>query len=453
MIKDKLKYIITTSLVILCAMQTVMAMAVTTGVGGPGSEGQVMLTGKKYIPYSENKELDLNDDAYSEIKIINSEFKTLKANAVSKEVGIVYDTEEHSIDDVMKKWKEINVNNFGLNYYADYVNFSRYLSDLPKVKMDSELNLKAQDGAVLLDKSGEFSHYPKKPNGMSDEFYKTALSATSSSNLSGQGGVDGIKACLDDTNNALGYGNLGHRMALLTSDLEYIGFGEGKMGSLQYVDTTDHYDGDENIFHNNPRPRYICWPSKGAFPSNLIGKSTIWSISLNHYDYNNTSSNKDELAMANASVKITRLSDNKVWNLPKVDHLDISQSGFEHQGYVELHIAPNDLGASNYTGKYKVELNNVKNRNGKFENISYTIDFFDQNKIKSNGQSSTISVTGVSASWKHDDKGWRYTEGNTWAKGWRHIDGKWYYFYDTGYMASNTTIGGYYFSSSGAWTN
>lgn len=37
------------------------------------------------------------------------------------------------------------------------------------------------------------------------------------------------------------------------------------------------------------------------------------------------------------------------------------------------------------------------------------------------------------------------------AKGWKQIDGKWYYFYSDGKMASNTTINGYKIGANGVW--
>lgn len=64
-----------------------------------------------------------------------------------------------------------------------------------------------------------------------------------------------------------------------------------------------------------------------------------------------------------------------------------------------------------------------------------------------------LTPTKVHAQWKQDSKGWWYTEENSYAKGWRLIDGNWYYFYSDGYMAKDIIIDGYYLNSSGAWTD
>lgn len=55
------------------------------------------------------------------------------------------------------------------------------------------------------------------------------------------------------------------------------------------------------------------------------------------------------------------------------------------------------------------------------------------------------------ASWVKDRNGWWYSEGNSWATGWRYINGSWYYFNSQGYMAHDTVIDGYYVNSNGQW--
>lgn len=90
----------------------------------------------------------------------------------------------------------------------------------------------------------------------------------------------------------------------------------------------------------------------------------------------------------------------------------------------------------------------------------------------------TLNPISASAEWKQDSTGWWYTEGSSWATGWRQIDGKWYYFYSDGYAAKgwqkindnwyyfdtdsyfgggamehDTIIDGYYLNSNGVWSS
>lgn len=54
-------------------------------------------------------------------------------------------------------------------------------------------------------------------------------------------------------------------------------------------------------------------------------------------------------------------------------------------------------------------------------------------------------------SWRHDSTGWWFESGNWYPSGqWMKIDGAWYYFKSSGYMACGEWIGNYYLSSSGA---
>ncbi|MDB2156916.1 hypothetical protein [Clostridium butyricum] len=66
----------------------------------------------------------------------------------------------------------------------------------------------------------------------------------------------------------------------------------------------------------------------------------------------------------------------------------------------------------------------------------------------------TVLPIGANAAWKQNNSGWWYTEGNSWATGWRNIDGIWYYFSPkSGYMYSSTTADGYFLNENGAWVD
>ena len=60
----------------------------------------------------------------------------------------------------------------------------------------------------------------------------------------------------------------------------------------------------------------------------------------------------------------------------------------------------------------------------------------------------------ANAEWKKDNYGWWYTEGSSWATGWKFIDSKWYYFKYNGYLIQNAWMyDGYYLNSNGEWTD
>ena len=58
------------------------------------------------------------------------------------------------------------------------------------------------------------------------------------------------------------------------------------------------------------------------------------------------------------------------------------------------------------------------------------------------------------ASWKHNAKGWWYSDTSGWyaKNSWQKIDGKWYYFKANGYMAANEYCKGYWLNKDGTWT-
>lgn len=65
----------------------------------------------------------------------------------------------------------------------------------------------------------------------------------------------------------------------------------------------------------------------------------------------------------------------------------------------------------------------------------------------------TVAPVGASAAWKQDSNGWWNTEGNSYSKGWRTINGTWYCFGSDGYMKTGWINDGgkwYFAETSGA---
>lgn len=65
-----------------------------------------------------------------------------------------------------------------------------------------------------------------------------------------------------------------------------------------------------------------------------------------------------------------------------------------------------------------------------------------------------FSIHAFAGTWVNDGMNWwyRYEDGNYPQGKWEQINGIWYYFYESGYMASDTyTPDGYYVNADGAW--
>ena len=69
-----------------------------------------------------------------------------------------------------------------------------------------------------------------------------------------------------------------------------------------------------------------------------------------------------------------------------------------------------------------------------------------------NGAWSTMTYA-YKGSWHNDAYGWWYEDESGWGPSdeWMMINGKWYYFYTSGYMAHDISIDGCYLGSDGAW--
>ncbi len=252
----------------------------------------------------------------------------------------------------------------------DYLNLVRYIAGLPDIELTDELNEAAQYGAVLIAAS-DFSHYPVQPADMDDEFYRKALSATSSSNLArAYRDISASISSFMSDSDSYNIEEVGHRRWFLNPTLKYVGFGDA---NYRYAAKVFDRSG------NGVDYDFISWPSSGNFPEKMFYYSTAWSISLNPAKYEKADIN-------NISVTLTRTSDGKKWifdsntsNDPntKDDFFNLNFMGYGVPYCVIFRPALNDI--SGYSGVYTVELSGIYDKNGNSATIKYQTDFFDFN--------------------------------------------------------------------------
>ncbi len=247
---------------------------------------------------------------------------------------------------------------------ADLLNALRAIAGVPAVTLDAGLCESAQYGAVLLAASGEFGHFPPRPEDMDDGFYEAGLSATSSSNISGGRALLATPYGFMDDSDPGNISRLGHRRWQLNPTMGKVGFGHA-LGGEYGVYTT------EKVFDNSGQGGdydLIAWPASGAFPNDLFDGSVAWSVTLN--PEKNTTPTLDEV-----TVKLVRESDGRTWTLSSGSsdgYFNVDDGGY---GVSNCIIFRPD-GVDAYQGLYTVVLDGLTDRRGNDVELSYQVEFF-----------------------------------------------------------------------------
>ncbi|NLO45575.1 MAG: CAP domain-containing protein, partial [Clostridiales bacterium] len=304
-------------------------------------------------------------------------FSRVKSNGVSEKglgtggISGVYSRGENTREELISRWNTIKADYGGavystvpsvsapygtgclvqgyLNDALKYLNFHRKIAKMPELTLSQAKCVSSQYGAVLLAANNIMSHNPPKPPDMSTDFYNKGYSSTNSSCLAQGSGYDGeramrpfIKICFDDSVNVEYIKSVSHRRWFLSPDLTDIGFGQAtSTESNIYTVAPVVSDFNESISYN-----YISWPSSGWFPSEFIHSGQSWNISLNPDKYFFP-------VDFSPTVKITRQSDGKVFNLTMADNNYSKETKFltfDEQFYaVPLNITFH-IGSDNHIG-------------------------------------------------------------------------------------------------------
>ena len=247
-----------------------------------------------------------------------------------------------------------------------YVNFIRYLAYLDHdVVLDPLYNLRAQHGAVLLAANDFLAHDSECPADMPADFFTTAHAGTMSSNI----------ACINWMEDPIlltaveffvrddGEGNLatlGHRRWLLDPRMSATGFGLANSESgLTYAVMYAH-DASKQVENWD----HVAWPSRGAFPADLMTDGLAWSVSLDPGMY--------DIASSDIQVVMTEVS---YGNLP-IKYIRVDTSGYGAGPCVIFMPDLDAAGIEDYqqNQKWTVEISGLVDTSGADKKITYTVD-------------------------------------------------------------------------------
>ncbi|WP_171656123.1 S-layer homology domain-containing protein [Paenibacillus foliorum] len=247
------------------------------------------------------------------------------------------------------------------------LNFYRFISGLPdNVTLDSSLSTSAQFGAFIMGVNGEMSHTPSRPSGMSEDVYKKAYDATSSSNIfyvSGFGmdtrynildlSVDMYMDDADASNNS----RVGHRRWVLNPTLGKIGFGLVKKVEINEKNGTYYaalkvFDRSNTSLSN---VSYTSYPGAGFYPADNLIRNQPWSIQLNNQVFSETSTSA-------LTLVVKRNSDGKMVNLGSNNF--IYESGGFGAGPAVIFSIPSDFGDYKEGDSYTVKLDGLTKKGG-----------------------------------------------------------------------------------------
>lgn len=241
------------------------------------------------------------------------------------------------------------------------LNQVRYIAGISdNVELSDEYNNLCQAASLVNYANNKLSHYPEKPDGMSDDMYKLAKRGAGSSNIALSSACSLnriiISSWMEDGDNS-NIDRVGHRRWIINPFMGKTGFGavSGKNGtysSLYSLDTS-----------NRSAEEYgVAWPSQNM-PVEYFGTDFPWSVSMG------TNVNKSKI-----KVTLTRKNDGKTW-----DFQDSSSDGkfyVNNNGYGQkgcIIFRPEDKIKYNAGDVFKVEITGLDTP------VSYTVNFFELN--------------------------------------------------------------------------
>ena len=158
------------------------------------------------------------------------------------------------------------------------LNLCRFIAGIPSdVELSDNYTQLAQTASLVNAANDDLSHYPDKPNGMSDELYNKGKTGSGSCNLAmGYGSLGSaiVNGWMEDAD-GFNIDRVGHRRWILNPPMKYTGFGEVGSYSAMYA-----FDCSRSAAFKGD---YVAWPGRNT-PVEMFGGS-VFSVSLgDNYD-------------------------------------------------------------------------------------------------------------------------------------------------------------------------
>ncbi|MBQ7637317.1 MAG: hypothetical protein IJS90_00265 [Clostridia bacterium] len=247
-----------------------------------------------------------------------------------------------------------------LDNMLNEINFFRAVAHVDSVTDDETLNELAQAATVTNAAIRQLTHYPDKPDGMSDSMYELGRRGASSSNLAaGYSLLGSIQGYLEDSDSG-NISRVGHRRWVLSPYLGKVGIGStGSYSALRVFDESNE----------KADAQFTAWPGGNRiFPAEFFYPSYAMSVQV-YGDCDFTE---------NASATITRLKDGKKVTVNKNTKGDGAYFNVDTGGYGSsraLIFRPPYDSFGFYSGKYNITVTGVTGRMGLPVKISYDLVF------------------------------------------------------------------------------
>ncbi|MDE6780162.1 MAG: hypothetical protein K2J40_01700 [Ruminococcus sp.] len=231
------------------------------------------------------------------------------------------------------------------------INVIRYICGLQEVTLKNEYNEQCQAAALVNALNGTISHYPARPSGISDELYKIAYNAASSSNLGwNHNNIPSSVLSYMADSGASNISSVGHRRWILNPTMKQTGF--GNVGRSYSMYAFDNYSAKAT-------EKGIVWPALNTPVEYFINRPTAWSISIGK-----------AVNISDITVTVTDKDNGQEWKFTENSSDGDFYVNNEYYGQSGCIIFRPDGIKCNAGRLYDVHIEGLS------EDISYTVNFF-----------------------------------------------------------------------------